>query len=269
MEGSGRQPSDLMTVAAISIVAYIIQNVLHEGLGHGGACAALGGDPVAVSTAYFDCGTEGLDFSAHRLIAAAGSIVNVVTGLGCLLLLRRATLGGDSVRFFVWLSMAVNLLTGTGYLLFSGALSVGDWVVVVEGLQPVWLWRLLLIGAGALLYLACIWILLVELNKLLGESDDRIRQAAGHSVVPFVTGSSTSTIGAVLNPMSPLLILMSAASSFGGTSALAWMTQLFKTSRFGPVPGPTLSVERSWVWISASLLLLLGHIFILGSSVEF
>jgi hypothetical protein len=39
-----------------------------------------------------------------------------------------------------------------GYPLFSGVIGVGDWVNVIEGWQPVWVWRLLLAVIGFILY---------------------------------------------------------------------------------------------------------------------
>jgi hypothetical protein len=205
----------------------------------------------------------------HKLVAAAGTIVNLVVGLGLLVVLRNVTIQNHALKLFVWLSMTINLLSATGYLLFSGTLGVGDWVTVVDGLQPVWAWRLILSVAGALSYLVCIKISLDEMNRFIGTDSERLPRAFRHTIVPFLVGSTTSTIGAVLNPISPLLIATSAASSFGGTSALAWMTQLLRSERFKPVDGDTLVVDRSWMWIGAATLLLLGHIFILGPSIGF
>ena len=50
----------LPTVLAIALVAYALTNVAHEGLGHGGMCVALGGEPRVLNAVYFDCGEEGL-----------------------------------------------------------------------------------------------------------------------------------------------------------------------------------------------------------------
>lgn len=265
--------SDLLTIAAISTVAYIAQNVLHEGLGHGGTCMLVGAEPIALSTAYFNCGVESAGSAAHKFVAASGALVNIIVGLGFWAVLQRKTLKSQAFHLFIWLSMAINLFSGTGYLLFSGALGVGDWVVVVEGLEPVWAWRLVLAIAGAVLYLICIRIALVEMNRLVGSDSNRMSRAHRLSVIPYLVGSTTSTIGAVLNPISPLLILTSAASSFGGTSALAWMTQLYKTERFKPENESEnktgIMINRSWPWIAVSVILLLGHIFLLGPSVEF
>ena len=41
--------ADTITIAGIALIAYILASVLHEGVGHGGACLATGGKPIMVS----------------------------------------------------------------------------------------------------------------------------------------------------------------------------------------------------------------------------
>ncbi len=49
--------------------------------------------------------------------------------------------------------MTVNLFTGTGYFLFSGIGSIGDWGEFIHGLGPEWFWRIGLTILGAVTYL--------------------------------------------------------------------------------------------------------------------
>ena len=49
----GRALPDLATVTGIALVAYAASNVLHEAVGHGGACLALGGKPLVLSSNVF------------------------------------------------------------------------------------------------------------------------------------------------------------------------------------------------------------------------
>ena len=50
---------DRMTLVAIAIVAYALANVIHEGLGHGGTCVAVGGRLTALSAVHAECAAEG------------------------------------------------------------------------------------------------------------------------------------------------------------------------------------------------------------------
>ena len=69
---------DLPTLIAIALVAYAITNVSHEGLGHGGACALVGGKPAGINAVYFDCDESMLGPAAIKWISAAGTVVNLV-----------------------------------------------------------------------------------------------------------------------------------------------------------------------------------------------
>jgi hypothetical protein len=258
--------ADLWTLIAVAILAYVLQNVLHEGVGHGGACLLVGAKLVSLSTAYLDWDSEGVTDAGRRIIASAGTLVNLAAGLLFWFWLRSTATKSSAFRLFLWLSMSVNLLTATGYLLFSGALNVGDWMEVVRGWQPAWAWRLGLVFSGSALYFLTILAALRELNVMIGDDTrTRVRLAFRLSIVSYLAGCVGSTIGSFLNPISMLLVATSAAASFGGTSALAWMTQLLSTSLFPPRAGVPISIRRSWTWIAVAGVVLSLHILVLGS----
>jgi hypothetical protein len=121
---------DRLTLIAISALACILQDVLHEGLGHGVTAWLSGAHIMTMSTVVLqsDMGT--------RWISAYGTLVNLVFGaLFCLLLLRPEHYW-PATRYFLVLAMSGNLFTGTGYFLFSGILNFGDWAAVIWGWQP-------------------------------------------------------------------------------------------------------------------------------------
>jgi hypothetical protein len=261
--------SDIITIIALAIIVYILQNILHEYVGHGGACILLGGDPISFSTAYFDCDSTNVSDAGRRIIASAGSIINILAGLVGWILLKRLKGRSNTVRYFLWLFMTVNLLTGTGYPLFSGVIGVGDWVVVIKGIEPFWIWRTMIILLGLILYAISIWISLTDMNSFIGAKEpDRYKQAFILSFVPYISGSFASTLGAFLNPLSIVFVFTSAASSFGGTSALTWMTQLLKSNLFKKIPTHPLFVKRNWYIICLSIIVLIMHIFLIGSGVQ-
>src|SRR5207237_10048020 len=85
---SDRPLPDLLTVTAIALVAYAASNVLHEAVGHGGACLAVGGKPIVLSSLHFECGEEAISALARRGVAAAGTIVNFSAGAIALVAFR-------------------------------------------------------------------------------------------------------------------------------------------------------------------------------------
>src|SRR5579863_9952894 len=100
---------DRLTLMAISALACILQDVLHEGLGHGVTAWLSGAQSMTISTVALQCDID------TRWISANGTLVNLVfAGVFWALLLRpqRYT---PATRYFLVLAMMGNLFTSTGY----------------------------------------------------------------------------------------------------------------------------------------------------------
>ena len=232
-----------MTIVAIAIVAYALANVLHEGVGHGGACLLIGGHPMALSSVHFECGEE------SRFVSAAGTIVNLIAAAISYFALKRTP-----KSFFLWLFMTINLLMAAGYFLFSGIGNIGDWSAVFRGAAPPIVWRpILAIIGGALYYFfarrAATWAgVFAEPKRLM--------------TIAYFTGGLLYCISGAFNPHGPLLIAISAAAaSFGGTSGLLWMDSFVPT-------GGEVTVQRSTGCIAAGALTAAIFIGVLGPSIK-
>ena len=129
-------PLDALTVGAIGIFAYMLGDVLHEGLGHGGACLLVRAQPLVISSVHFECSLD------TRLVFAGGTLINLLAGAVFFALERLTGSGYPRLKYFFWIAMTVNLYTGTGYFLFSGIGGIGDWAGFIEGLGPQWVWRI-------------------------------------------------------------------------------------------------------------------------------
>src|SRR5258708_7471937 len=82
-EGSALAGTDnLWTLAAFGVLAYMISNVLHEGLGHGGVAWLSGARQITVTSTYMEAGMD------TRWILAAGTLVNLGFGVLGLEVLR-------------------------------------------------------------------------------------------------------------------------------------------------------------------------------------
>jgi len=260
---------DRLTVAAIAVLAYAVANVAHEGVGHAGACLAVGGMPVALSAVHFEGMLEGLPSSARRWQAAGGTVVNFALGLLCLWALRRGH-GATPARYLLWLLATLNLLQAFGYWLFSGVGRVGDWAVVVDGFEPAWAWRLGLAVLGLAGYWMTVLLSLRLLLPFLGGVEGRLRRALDLTVVPYVAGGLLYVAAGLLNPHGLRLVAISAAAaSFGGASALAWMAQLLRNTRaYPPSAEAPLSLPSSGAWRLAALLVAAVFVVVLGPSVR-
>jgi hypothetical protein len=162
----------------------------------------------------------------------------------------------------------VNLLQGTGYWLFSGIGGIGDWATVAQTLPRPGLVRVPLAVVGALGYWAVVWLALQGLSTFVGGGPDRIARARRICLTSYLAGGALYVAAGLLNPVSPLLVLISAAAaSLGGTSALAWMSEVMGAPAFARAGAPA-AVPRSTAWMVAAGIVALVFVFVLGPGVR-
>ena len=267
------EPLDRLTVGAIAIVAYCLANVIHEGIGHGGACLLVGGRPQALNAVFFQCDDAGLAPSAVRIVAAGGSVLNLIVAGGLMAAGRLVKRLSPGARYFLWLLTALNLLTVFGYLLFSGIGGFGDWAAVIDGLPGTLALRVFEVALGAVLYfVAAPRLLWPGLTPFLDtDSNTRVHRAKTLTVLPYFVGGLTYVAAGLLNPYGLKLVLLSAAAaSFGGTSLLVWF---FAQRAQRPVPEPidpnALGIPRSGGWIAVAAVTLAAFVGVLGRGVQF
>lgn len=265
-------PLHLPTVVAIAVVAYALTNVAHEGLGHGGMCVAVGGKPEVLNAIYFACEGEGLGGGASKWVSAGGTITNLILAALTFGLIRTGVVRSGAGRYFLWLFSTLNLLQAFGYWMFSGVAGIGDWEMVVSGWPYYPLWRIALAGLGFYTYMyLAVPLALRGLEPFLGaELAERLRRARALTFPGYLAGGLLYVTAGLFNPESPMLILISAAAaSFGGTSALAWMTKMLRdTAEFPPASGPTLGISASRLWVAVALVIAGLFVALLGPGIR-
>jgi hypothetical protein len=136
-------PSDnLATLIAIGLLAYASADIAHHVLGHGGACFALGGHVISLSSIFVDCTVR------NYFADMAGPFANLAVGLIALAAARRAK--NASTSLFLSLAAGFNLLWFALQFLSSIATRTDDfaWLTFQAGAAV----RYGLIAFGALLY---------------------------------------------------------------------------------------------------------------------
>jgi hypothetical protein len=253
---------DTWTVVAISLVAAALTDVLHEAVGHGGACVLIGAHPLLASTVHFECSVD------SRILSAGGTLVNLVAGLACLIVGRRVR--APHWRYFLWLLMTFNLLDAAGYFLYSGIGNIGDWAYVIHGYQPTWAWRVGLTLLGAATYWWFVLIALRELQPLLSiDQEQRLRLARRLLFTSYFTNGVLLTLAGLFNPIGMFLVAISAmAASFGGCSGLLWMGSLLRGSNIPPPSQDGRPITRSSAWIVTAAIIAIMFIAILGRGVR-
>ena len=250
-------PDDRLTLIAISALACILQDVLHEGLGHGVTAWLSGAHRVTLSTVALQCDLD------TRWISANGTLVNLLFAAIFWLLLLTPQRYRPTTRYFLVLAMAGNLFTGTGYFFFSGVTNFGDWAAVIQGLQPHWLWQLGLVVLGVASYYASMVVVAAKLRPFRGK-DNASRRLRRLCWTTYFTDGILAGIGGLLNPAGLFYVVASALpSTLGANAGLLSLPSMMRNSapsgeeQVGPI-------GRSTAWIATASGASLLFIFVLG-----
>jgi hypothetical protein len=258
------QPSadDILTIGAISIVAGILTNILHEGVGHGLIALLTGARSGVLTTVAWSSVFD------TRLVEAGGTLVNLVAGLLFWVVLAYSRRASMTTRYFLLITCAFNLFTGTGYFFFSGVTNFGDWATVISGLHSHSLWRLLLVVVGACSYYGAVRMVgigMVRYVEIPRHQQGRLRKL---TLVPYVSAILLATIAGVLNPLGIQLVWQSALpATAGGQSGLLWLQYYIPQRREPKVASGRL--RRDYTWIAVAAVLAILYVAVLGRGVTF
>jgi hypothetical protein len=109
---------DPLTIAAIGLLVGALADFIHEGLGHGGACLLVGGKPTLLTSMNFAWDGSGFPRWTFRVVAAGGTIANLLAGTLALAMLRRPP-SAVHLHYFLWL-FAAKPVCRYGLLLVLG-----------------------------------------------------------------------------------------------------------------------------------------------------
>jgi hypothetical protein len=251
---------DRLTLIAISALAYILPDVLHEGLGHGVTAWLSGAHRVTMSTVALQSDIE------TRWISANGTLVNLLFAAIFWVLLLKPRRYRPATRYFLVLTMAGNLFTSTGYFFFSGVFNFGDWAAVIRGWQPHWMWQLGLVVLGVASYYASMLVVAAKLNQFQpkGETSRRLRVLCW---LPYFTEGILAGLGGLLNPAGLFYVIASALpSTLGANAGLLSLPGMMRGWRPGEEE-QVGAVRRSAAWIATATVASLLFIFVLGRGI--
>lgn len=250
---------DMLTVIAISFVAQIVADVVHEGLGHAAVALLTGTQTGVMSTVAWSSAVD------SRLVEACGTLANLAAALVLWIVLRKVTRASARLRFFLLTSIAFNLLAGTGYFFFSGVTDFGDWAAVIHGLPAHWLWRSLLVVVGVGSYYLAVLVIGTGLVRYLGvpRNDTRLRRLTW---IPYFSSVVLLSLAGLMNPIGIQLMWESALPAAAGAhSGLLWL--MYAIPR-GVVPErESEGIGRNYAWIVVALGLSLVFVLVLGRGI--
>lgn len=251
---------DVLTVCAISVLAGMVANVLHEGLGHAATALLTGAKSGVLSTVAWSSAQD------SRLVAAGGTLANLAAGLIFWMALRSARSASVRWRFFLLTGLAFNLFDGTGYFLFSGFTDFGDWAVVIAGLPAHGLWRVLLVVVGISSYFGAVLVVGSALVRYVGVPRSDSRRLTKLTLLPYLTSILLASASGLLNPIGMQLMWQSALpATAGGHSGLLWLKYYIPKATVQEQTSD--AIGRSYAWIAAAVALAIPFIFVLGRGI--
>ncbi len=255
---------DVLTLAAIGIMAYVCCDLLHELAGHGGVCLATGGRPASLSTIHFQClgGWQ-------PLICAAGILVNLITGILLWLILRRMRAASVHTRYFLWLSMAYNLFTGWGYVVTSSLTNSGDLANALRGVSPEFHWEAGMALVGSIFYFGSVWVTTMEVHSFIG-SDEAARLWRLILVPYFAAAFVACSAGAFNSILAMPQVLISAISTTLGAWGFLLLPLFFllpwvRNTRIA-CPAP---VTRNLGWVITAAVVAVIFVAVIGPGMRF
>jgi hypothetical protein len=251
---------DIPTLCAISFLAFMLSDVLHEAVGHGLTDLLTGGQSGLLTTVAWS------SQSASRLVEAGGTLVNLLAALVFWIALRGARNASVHWRSFLLICCTFNLFGGTGYFFFSGVTNFGDWAEVIRGVHPHWLWRTLLIVVGLGAYFVAVRFVGAGIVRYVGIPRNQHRRLRRFTYVAYFSAIVISSLGGLMNPLGIKLMWESALpATAGADSGLLWL-QYYIPRRVVPERPPE-SVGRSYRWISLAAILGILFVVVLGRGV--
>jgi hypothetical protein len=257
---------DRLTVIAIAVIAYAGVNITHEIIGHCGTAALLGNKCTLISSTYIPRTPEPQAWK-DNLIIAAGSLANWAIGLVCFGLLRAWRTARPTMRYFLWLSMSVNLFLASTYVTMAPIIKFGDSYILIHDLPDQLFWRSVLVLAGAAVCGLSFQLSRTELGRLIGFGGRAARGVAWELVVPaYVAGGIVTVTSGLFSQLEFKVAQLEAAGGTFGLTAWLLLLPLLVPEPATPALHPFLA-PRSVGWIVAGTLTGLIFIGVLGPGI--
>lgn len=242
---------DVTTAAILGLTVFLGSALVHEGLGHGGACLATGGRVRGVSLA--NAGCEGS--RAPAVESVAGPLANVaVGGASAGWLLSRPP--RDPVAYsYLWLQSSVHLFQASGYLMVGPWVPVGDMGTggALAGVSRPLPAQLALSAAGAGMTFGTVLLSNHLAAPLWGRGASLDRESRRRmTVLPYALGGGLVTASSIANRAGPEFAASAGVANLAGTLFLAYIPLFFADEVF--IPGPptdeaprSLRAQKAWL----------------------
>ena len=265
VSGGDRVEIDTPTLITVSALAWAVANVFHEIVGHAGAAVVLGIPVRAVSTttAYVDW-TAIESAAEDRIINAAATPVNVVTGALALAALRWLHVHSAATRYFLWLFAVISFTMAAWNMVTLPLLGAGDWGSIAESLDHAGFWTAGVVAAGL-----AVTLVAYRLSLRLFLPNLRHQPELRHKIifVPVATMIVVQTLSVLPSPFAtaPGDANHLMASVFAYAHLMAWAVLVNRgVGPRAPRRVDDLTLDRSTGWLATGAVLIIAYVAVLG-----
>jgi hypothetical protein len=249
-------------VIAIAVIAYAAVNITHEIIGHCGMAALLETRCKVISSTHIPLVKEFTEIPTwtYNIIVIAGSTANWMVGLACFAVLRTLRTARPALRYFLWLTMCVNLFLASTYMTVAPIIKFGDSYILIYQLPGQLYWRGALVLAGGVICWLSFRLCRRELSKLIGFEGSTARSIAWELVVPaYIAGGVVTVASGLFTRGDFKLAQFQAAGGTFGLTVWLLLLPLLIPKGLASAEHPFM-LPRSIGWIVAGALV--GLIFI-------
>jgi membrane protein insertase Oxa1/YidC/SpoIIIJ len=250
-----------LTTIGIALAAFTVADIVHEGLGHGGACLALGGKMLLLSSTYEDCSLR------SPLIDGAGPMAGIVAAILFYLVLRLSPPKNNATRAFLVLGFAFTAFWNFGYMIKSGFTNTGDWAFVIAGLHPAVVWRTVLTILGIVFYAITMRLLTASLRRDLAaaETAPSDQTPFAFTALAFATAVIAASAAGLLDPRGWHTVWTDAAPS--ALAAIGLVRVGYRVNQRDRALRVAIAASPAWIAIGGAAAAVL--IAVLGPGLRF
>lgn len=270
LTSTSRPATDMPTLLGIGATSYVATAVLHEALGHmvigcGLAAERMRGFSLAVAAC-----EENRTTASHRIVAGAAVPTNLLAGGALATSLLLAPPKDGETYYFEWLTMTINLMQASGYLMFGPWIPASDMGTrgVLRGISSPLAAQLGMSLTGTAMMGGTLFLANHLVEPLLGDEPSVRSSRRWTLTIPaYLFGSTLVTSTSLLTRGVPEAALTAAIANFAGTLFLAYMPLFFSSDTFYPSRGShanAKSIERSIPWLVVGAASTLAAVFVLG-----
>jgi hypothetical protein len=152
------QKNKLFYLATVGILSYVVADVMHEVIGHGGTCLIIGNKIELLTSVYFKSSPGNI------LVDIGGPTANLIFGGLIFYILSRTAFA----KLFLFQVTAYNLFWFSGTILHSAISKTGDWTFAVKEIVREPYAKILLIISGILFYVIILRVLNFSDSNIFG-----------------------------------------------------------------------------------------------------